>query len=62
MMDEIGEKETENSNLEQKIDLIERQRMEADGKFKQAEQIAIIFLRSRGIQSSDAFLTISKMN
>ena len=49
MMDEIGEKETENSNLEQKIDWIEGQRMEADGKFKQAEQIAIIFLRSRGI-------------
>ena len=59
MMDEIGEKETENSNLEQKIDWIEGQRMEADGKLKQAEQIAIIFLRSRGIQSSDAFATIS---
>lgn len=59
MMDEIGKKETENSNLEQKIDWIEGQRMEADGKFKQAEQIAIIFLRSRGIQSSDAFATIS---
>ena len=61
MMEEIGVKESENVALEQKIDWMESKMWEAEKKFKQAEQIAIEFLRSRGISASDAFAMIKEM-
>jgi hypothetical protein len=61
MMDEIGAKESENVALEQKNDWMESKMWEAEKKFKQAEKIAMEFLRSRGISASDAFATIGEM-
>lgn len=60
-MDEIGAKESENVALEQKNDWMESKMWEAEKKFKQAEKIAMEFLRSRGISASDAFATIGEM-